>query len=244
MNTNLVSTHVFLYYEDTGISLLEELSKYYKGKIYLSLILNNKNNKHLLEYARKIFDIDLTYVENAGTDQYGFFHSMNKDFSQKPWIFFCHDKHPDKKLWMLDLVSILGNIEENYLLNNKCGMISCVKHINQVLSINDFINKYGNMAFEDRKGLVQSIHTIIWLKELQRILLEKFELIKEESLYPKFCSGNIFLARKNIIKKTHECIYESFFNKNVYRSDGEMAHALERFYFYVSECMGYHNLFI
>lgn len=244
MNNNLVSTHVFLYYGDTGIDLLEELSKHYTGKIYLSLVIDNKHNKKLLEYARKIFDIDLTYVQNAGTDQYGFFQSLKKDFSEKPWIFFCHDKHLDKRGWMLDLIDVLTNVDNDYLNNQRCGMISSHKYLNKVESMNDLLLNYGNMPFEHRKGLVQCMHTIIWLKELQRILLEKFELIKEESIYPRFCSGNIFLARKDIAQTTHSCIYDSFFNKNVYRTDGEVAHALERFYFYVSECMGYHNIFI
>lgn len=244
MNNQIISTHVFLYYKDTGIALIDELKKYYNGKIYLSLILNNPNNKILLEHSRKFFDLDITYVENAGTDQYGFFHSMKKDFSEKPWVFFCHDKHIDKKGWMLDLLDILVHTEDSYLNNNKCGIISSHKYINKVDSINDLLLTYGNMPFEGRKCLVQSMHTVIWLKELQRILLEKFELIKEESIYPRFCSGNIFLIKKDIVEKSHGCIYDSFFNKNVYRTDGEMAHALERFYFYVSECMGYHNIFI
>ena len=244
MNNQLVSTHAFLYYKDTGIDLLNKISQYCKGKLFLSLILNNPNNKIIISHARKLFDLDITYVENTGSDQGGFYQSFKKDYSEKSWIFFCHDKHIEKKEWMLDLLDIITNVEDNYLNNPKCGIISSSKYINKVESINDLLNTYGNMQFEGRKCLVQSMHTVIWLKELQRILLEKFELIKEESIYPRFCSGNIFLIRKDIVEKSHGCVYDSFFNKNVYRTDGEVAHGLERFYFYVSECMGYHNIFI
>lgn len=244
MNNNIISTHVFLYYEDTGIDLLNHIKQYCTGKIYLSLVLDNKANKKLIEYARKFFELDITYVENTGSDQYGFYNSFKKDLSEKPWIFFCHDKSQNKKDWMLELIEILANVSDDYLLNKKCGMISSAKYINKVSPINDLLIKYGNMDFKLRRSLIESIHTVIWLKELQRILLEKYTLIKEESVYPRFCSGNIFLAKKDVISTTHGCVYDDFFNKNLYRSDGEVAHGLERFYFYVSECLGYHNVFI
>jgi hypothetical protein len=244
MNNKIASTHVFLYYKDTGVELINQIKDYCSGKIFLSLILNNPNNKVLIQHARKFFDLDITYVENTGSDQYGFFSSFKKDLSEKPWVFFCHDKHINKKTWMIELIEILTNVEDDYLLNKKCGMISSLKYVNKVEDINSLLNNYGSMPFEHRKNLVQSIHTVIWLKELQRILLEKHELLKEQSLYPRFCSGNIFLAKRDVIGTTHSCIYEDFFNKNVYRTDGEVSHGLERFYFYVSECLGYHNIFI
>jgi uncharacterized protein (UPF0332 family) len=238
-----VSVHVFLYYEDMGSWLLYKLKEFYSGPIYLSLVKDNAHNKKLLTLARSLFDIDLTYVDNCGTDQVGFYKTMKKDKMPTKWILYLHDKSESKKQWLEDLINPLMNVNKNLLNSNHIGIISAESHKHKTYSIQEILNHFGKTAFNHRKKIVQNMHTVVWLKELQRILLEKHELIKENDIYPDFCAGIVFMARKEIVQKAHDCVYDEFFN-NYYREDGEVGHGLERFYFYVSQCMNYKNLFI
>ena len=127
--------------------------------------------------------------------------------------------------------------------NKNIGIISSNLHSHNTLSMTQIINLHGNVDFKYRKSIVESIHSVVWLKELQRILLDKYNIINDDYLYPQFCAGNVFIARKEIIEKAHGCVYENFFN-SAYRADGEVGHGLERFYFYVSQCLNYKNLYI
>jgi hypothetical protein len=246
INKHLCSVHLFLYYEinPVGLWLLEKLSSFYDGKVFLSLVKNNENNTDLLKAAENLFEIDVTYVNNYGTDQIGFCNTFPKDTLETDWVIFLHDKHYTKIQWLNNLIEPLRYVDLNSLNNiENIGIISSSKHKCKVQSINSLLNEQGNMFIENRKSLVESMHTVIWLKELQRMLLETHNLISEDDIYPTFCAGNIFLAKKDVVRIAHSCIYEKFFNKN-YRADGEVEHGLERFYFYVSKCMGYDNLFI
>ena len=243
ISDNIVSTHIFLYYDQIAQEVLDQLKTFYDGTIYLSLVENNPNNKRILSHAKSKFDTKTIFVKNKGTDQYGFYHSFKQDNSNTKWILYLHDKHPDKKEWLFDLINDLSKVTNKYLKQDNVGIFSSHKHKNQVKSMNEILTLYGNMSFCDRKNLVQSMHTILWLKELQRILLEKQDLVDENYLYPTFSAGNIFLATREVIKVSHDCVYETFFN-DCYRTDGEMAHGLERFYFYVSKCLKLNNIFI
>lgn len=244
MNSELVSTHVFLYYEDTGKYVIDELAKIYKGEIYLSLVDGNCSNDVLINYARHHFDIKIVYVENCGTDQYGFYHSFKFDDTNKPWIFYCHDKSNKKLNWLKDMLNTFTNIDDELLLREGVGIISSLKFKNKAISFEELLLEHTSTPYEHRKEIVQSMHTMIWLHELQRILLSKYELGEKNFKYPVFSSGNIFLIRKPILEKSHGCVHENHFNKGVYRTDGEVEHGLERFYYYVSNCMRYNNIFI
>lgn len=244
MNSDLVSTHVFLYYESSGKYLIEELSKIYNGEIYLSLVNGNCSNDVLVHYAKQHFDIKLVYVDNCGTDQYGFFHSFKFDNANKPWVFYCHDKHPSKLDWLQTMISTFENIEDRVLLDKKLGIISSIKYKNRVLPFDKILLEYINLDYSQRKDVVQCMHTLVWLNELQRILITKHNIGNKEYRYPTFSAGNIFLIRKEILEKSHDCIHEEFFNKGIYRTDGEVEHGMERFYYYVSQCMNFNNLFI
>jgi lipopolysaccharide biosynthesis protein len=243
MNDDLISAHMFLYYEDMSIEVLKRLNQFYGGHIYLSLVEGNKYNEEILLYAKKLFDTKVIYVPNRGSDQYGFYHSFKADKTNKEWVLYLHDKHPDKKEWLFNLIDDISKTTNKFLKQKNIGIISSDKHKQQAKSLNEILTLYGNIEFKYRKGVVQSMHTILWVKELQRILLEKHELICEEHLYPHFSAGNIFIANRKVIDVSHSCVYEEFFNDN-YRTDGEVAHGLERFYFYVSKCLGYNNIFI
>ena len=245
MNKDLVSAHVFLYYESIGKYVLDTLSKFYNGPLYLSLIENNCSNDILLTYAKNTFsDIRLVYIDNHGTDQYGFYSTFPYDNTNKPWIFYCHDKHPNKQKWLSDLLNIYVDLDDKLLLDSKAGMIACAQHKQQQASFEELLKVHESLKYKFRKEVVQSMHTLIWLHELERILLSKYNLGDKNFKCPEFSAGNIFLARREVIAYSHGCVYEEFFNKGVYRTDGEVGHGLERFYYYVSKCLQYNNIFI
>jgi hypothetical protein len=237
------SVHIFVYYKDEGIWLLRKLKEFYNGNIYISLISDGPNNKELISVAKNLFDISLTYVENMGTDQIGFYNTFKKDKLNTDWVLYLHDKKGDKQKWLEELIEPLKTVSYKQLNDENIGIISSNAHKRKVISINDLVLYHGNINFKYRKSLVENMHTVVWLKELQRILVNKYGLIREDKLYPEFCAGNVFIARRNVISKAHDCVYKEFFNP-FYKADGEIGHGMERFYFYVSECLGYDNLYI
>jgi len=244
MNSNKVSTHIFLYYESTGKYVLDTIAKFYSGPIYLSLVENNCSNDILINYSRHLFDeTKVLYVENCGTDQYGFYHIFKHDQSQTPWVFYAHDKHPSKLDWLSGLLEIYTNFNVDNIPQN-IGIVSSKGYKANQPSFEELLLEYSNSAYNHRKDVVQSMHTLIWLHELERLLLAKHNLGNKDFKCPTFSAGNIFLIRRGVVEKSHSCVYDEFFNKGVYRTDGEVEHGLERFYFYVSQCLGYENLFI
>jgi hypothetical protein len=236
--------HMFLYYESTGKYVIDTVSKFYKGPIFLSLVENNCHNDVLVNYAKYNFpDIKLLYSDNYGTDQYGFYQTLKHDDSKTPWVFYCHDKHPSKEGWLKDCLEPFIGLNQD-VFGKDVGIISSLKYKRSQLSFEQLLEDYAYVDYQYRKDIVESMHTLVWLHELERILLSKYKLGAKEFKHPVFSAGNILLIRRNILNKTHGCVYEQFFNKGIYRTDGEVEHGLERFYFYVSQCMGYNNLFI
>ena len=61
---------------------------------------------------------------------------------------------------------------------------------------------------------------------------------------PEFTAGNVFFIRTNILSQALQCVLDPNFFEKVYRMDGDVAHALERFYFYVSTSLDYKNVFL
>jgi hypothetical protein len=247
---NNTSVHLHLYYEDAGSYLLKKLSKIWNGKIYLSLVHNNCANDILLSLANSIFsDIDIVYVDNKGTDQYGFLHSFKLNNEDTKWILYWHDKHLSKKQWLDDLTDLFcidENIQEIKRYTNdisSCGIISSAKCRNKALSFHQIAELSPYMAIEYRQNIVRSYHAIIWLKELQYLFKQRYNLYDENEIYPEFSAGTVFLARRDIVAKAHSVVHDNYF-EDCYRADGDVGHALERFYHYVSKCLGYTNKFI
>lgn len=245
MNSNLVSAHMFLYYGETGEYVLDTVSKFYNGSLYLSLVENNSNNDFFLNIAKEKFeDIRVVYVSNCDTDQYGFYNSFKHDFEKTPWIFYCHDKHPNKRGWLQQMLSVYKDVSEDILTQHNNGIISSEKYKRQQPSFEELLSTYASYSYEYRKEIVQSMHTLIWLHELEKILLSKYDIGNKDFKCPTFSAGNTFLIRRDVVEKSHGCVYEKFFNHGIYRTDGEVEHGLERFYFYVSQCLGYENIYI
>lgn len=244
------SVHLHIYYEDAGIYLLEKISKIWNGKIYLSLINNNCSNKIILLKAKEIFsDIDVIYINNKGTDQYGFLHSFKLNKDNTRWVLYVHDKHMSKKEWFDDLVDIFIDKQNENLIDkytrhiSSCGIISSSKRKDKIFDpvyLNEVSN---NTIFEHRQQVVRNLQCLCWFKELQNLFKLNYNLYSEEVSNMYFTAGTIFLIRKDILYKVHNIIHNNFF-ENCYREDGDIGHAMERFYFYASQCMGHTNKFI
>lgn len=239
------SAHIFLYYESIGIEVLNKIKLVYNGPIFLSLINNNCANDIFINLAKTLFpEIYISYIDNYGTDQYGFYTSFKHDKLDTSWILYCHDKHENKRTWLFNLINIFENINNSLLSNTSYGIISSSHHKMKQPSFEEILTILNDLPYEFRKNTVEHMHTLVWLYELQRIYLSKYGSGDKENKHPTFTAGNIFLIRRNIVEHAHSCVHDNFFNKNVYRSDGEVGHGLERFYYYVSKCMKYDNLFI
>lgn len=245
-----ISIHLHIYYEDMGLYLLNKLSKIWNGKIYLSLVNNNCANPIFLTTAKSLFsDIDIIYVDNKGTDQYGFYHSFKLNKEDTKWILYWHDKHINKKAWLDDITDIYCNKDNNNIIDrltsdmSSCGMISSSKHRLKTNTLNQIAELSPYISFENRQKLVRNFQSLLWLKELQYLFKTKYDIYSEEEAFPYFTAGTIFLIRRDIVEKVHSVVHENFF-ENCYREDGDVGHALERFYFYASKCLGYTNKFI
>lgn len=248
LNKDLLSVHVHLMYLEPSKYILDLLSEVWDDKIYLSLIEGNKHNPTILSYAKQRFpSILVKYVANKGTDQYGFMHSFKINNEETPWIMYIHDKHLSKLDWLdQTLLPILHSETINpLLLDDNNGIISSGYHkwVMRVENEEELTAKSKYMPFNMKHCLVRVRHTLAWLRELQYILVQKTGFIDTDNINPKFTAGNIFIARRNVVNMAMSCIHENFFEDH-YRPDGDVAHAMERFYYYVATCLKYDIKFI
>jgi len=245
-----ISVHAHIFYEDAGIYLLNKLAKLWSGKVYLSLIKDNCANEVFLSLAHTLFSsVDYVLVENKGTDQYGFIKSFQQNKEQTKWILYWHDKHISKQKWFDDLTDIFLDENNNKVLQrytgniSSCGIVSSSKHKTVTSSLVDLASIGHNIGIDNRQKLVRSFHTLFWLKELQFLFKLNYNIYNEEHAFPMFTAGNVFLIRREILTKVHNIIHDNYF-ENFYREDGDVGHALERFYYYASSCLGYQNRFL
>ena len=244
-----ISLHLHLFYEDMGLYLLDRLSKVWDDKIYLSLANGNPPNTALLNKAEEHFDVNVTYVENKGNAQWGFINSVKNNSDDTEYILYLHDKTLDKKKWLDGIAEIFltkENLQNSFKRiggHSRIGIVASSKYRNKVPTYEEIMINHRMFNFCDRGGVLRLVHTLFWLKELQFIFSKMYDLSgNEEQIYPEYCMGTIFLARRSIIDFAHSCIHENFF-EGLYRRDGNVEHALERFYYYVSLCLGYQNEF-
>lgn len=244
-NTELFSLHLHLYYYEPSKTLLEKLAPVWDSKLYLSIVENNDDNNNILSCARSLFkEVIVSENPNKGNDQYGFYKSfqMNKDESH--WIFFAHDKHIDKLSWMNELIDPLVRNTRfiNYLARQEdVGLIAAntEKHTSRQY-VEEELNSIGEVCSHDERiKVIKSKQTLIWLRELQRILIKQNNLTQiHDPNALTFIAGNMFIIRRNILEKCHNCLHENFFS-NYYTEDGDVGHGLERFYFYAPLCLSY-----
>lgn len=249
LNKEKVEVHLHLWYEDVSIYLLKKLKKHWDGRINISLLHDSESNKNILDFASDNFqEVNTVYVPNRGTDQNGFFASYQNHSEGKDWIFYAHDKSNDKLEWIDQITDPLLEQEKtvNKLMQDEnSGIISSGNpvRLERLRSEEDLIALDKTMQFHHKHRVVLCRQTLIWLRELQYILYEKHGLINKNNLNFKFTAGTMFLIDKRVLTLVHDCIHENFFPAH-YREDGDMPHALERFYFYVSICLEQKNHFI
>lgn len=239
------SAYLHLYYRDTGEFLLNQLKNVWNDEIFVSLVNGNKNNDYLVKIANSLFKkVNITMIDNKGTDQFGFYASFKYYNNNKEWILYWHDKSIDKILWLSELISIFYDENDtinNLIKDNNIGIISSKKRKQKIKTMEDLVAESKICPLLGRKSLVQQYHTMCWLQEL--IFLFDLFYKKRIEMNQSFADGTVFLIRSDIVKSVHKCIMPNSF-ENFYRTDGDVGHALERFYYYASECMGYHNIFI
>ena len=234
-------------YEEEGLYLLEQLGSVWKGKVYMSLIKdNNDANNQVMRLAKDLFSsTEVTLVENRGNDQWGFLNTYKKNKDDTKYVLYLHDKKD--KGWLEQLIEPFITKEAlehslSIIRDDLVGIVSAESRKQDSLTSKGLMQKYEGVATEFRGKLVLSCQTVRWLKELQYILAYGDGLALE-NLYPEFCAGAIFLAKRDVVTTAHKCVHPNFFTPH-YATDGEVEHGLERFYFYVSECLGYENEYV
>jgi len=245
LDSNLFSVHLHLYYKEPSISLLNAIRKGWDGKVYISVVTGNENNDDIIKVAKELFkEVIVVENENRGNDQYGFYKSFKKNNDETDWIFYAHDKHESKMDWMHELIAPMVKHTEaiNHLASQeKIGLIATkTEQYTFIQMTEEQLNHLGDSCSpEERIKIIQSKQTLVWLRELQRALVKQNDLQNihdPNSLV--FVAGNIFLIRRSILQKCHNCLHENFFDR-YYRPDGDVGHGLERFYFYAPLCLNF-----
>lgn len=241
-------THLF--YRNPAMYLLDQLRTLGDHSIRISLLKDGKYNDEILDHANSIFtDVNQVVIEeNRGSDQWGLYNLYLEflDDVDTDWIFYTHDKHLSKLDWLDEISEPL--LEHDYLEkeleNFETGMISTYNWKLTVESESEITDRAKELPQSKRAFLVRQRHTLCWLRELQFILLQNSGFQDMDNVNPEFTAGNVFFIRANILSQALQCVLDPNFFEKVYRMDGDVAHALERFYFYVSTSLGFKNEFI
>jgi hypothetical protein len=143
----------------------------------------------------------------------------------------------------LDPIINNANMVNDLIERDTCGMIASERMNRKIDIEEDLISQSKYINFEYLYNVVQAKHTLSWIRELQYILYNKHKMINKENINFNFAAGNIFLIRNDVLKISHSCVHENWF-PTYYRTDGDVSHGLERFYFYVSICMNYINEYL
>lgn len=249
LNKELIEVHAHLWYEDVSIYLLDKLREAWDGRVNLSLIKDAESNQAIVSHSEKLFpEVRYIEVKNLGNDQSGFKQSFTKNTEDKPWVFYVHDKNKIKQNWIDDIVDPIvcqPNRVNSLIEKEEIGLISSGNPTRRMDILNEekLIDYDRRTPIPEKKRIVLSRQTLVWLRELQYILYEKHGFIAKENLNFSFTSGTMFVIRSDVTAMAHSCIHDNYF-PDFYREDGDMPHALERFYYYVSICLDYRNEFI
>ena len=243
-----IQVHMHLYYKDPSIYLMDKIRQKWDGRVNISLNEGGEANDTIVEYAKKIFpEVRTAKTPNLGNDQIGFKKSVitNKE-PDKDWILYVHDKSQDKQKWVDDIVDPIINQEEvvdELIEKDEYGIISSAKRCNKIFDEEYLIEFSKKCKLSEKNLVVGSRHTLVWLRELQYILYDIHGFIDRKNINFQFTAGTMFLINEDIVKLSHDCIHENYFEKQ-YRPDGKVEHALERFYYYVSACLRKKIMFI
>lgn len=248
LNNDNIQVHMHLFYKEPSIYLMDKISKKWNGRVNISVNDDGKDNEAILSHANKIFpEVKVVVTQNVGNDQMGFKNSISVNSEEnKNWILYVHDKSADKQRWVDEIVDPIINQEDvvlGLIEQDEFGIISAANKCQEILDEEYLVELSKRCKLEEKYSIVGSRHTLIWLRELQYILYSKHGLINKQHINFKFTAGTMFLAHKDVVNISHDCVHQSFFEKQ-YRPDGKVEHALERFYYYVSACLRKKIMFI
>ena len=244
------SLHVHLFYEDESIHLLDKLRRVWPHKVYASLNKNGHGNDAIIKYLRFHFnEVDITLVDNKGNDQYGFWHSFKKNKDDTEYIFYFHDKKDREEgdkatdpFFNHDThPSSLGDFA-GIMDDRKIGIISSKETNQKMLSYQEVqVSHRDNFYNDDDNVGTHRLNCVLHLNTITRFdeLVSHLRFLKRDVIghhtplvYPKFSSGNVLMATRNIIETVHSAILEEYFQDG-YQTDGQVEHAMERLYYYV-----------
>ena len=237
---------------DVGVRLLNELSKVWDDKLHLSLVQGGDNDK-IIKTANNHFEVITTYVTNSSTDQIGFFHSLKKNKEDTDYILYLHDT-PTWEGVLEESIAIFLNPpslakslksirnDPPQFAGSKVGIVAAGKTRQKTEEFPKVLVNNYDLPLPNRAGVVRSLQTIVWLKELQNLMAKKYGILSEKNHYPPFAADCFFLLRRDVAEVAHVCLHDKHFEEHS-RSDGNVEHGLERFYFYVSLALNYVNVF-
>jgi hypothetical protein len=230
-----IELHCHLWYSDKYKNLLDKLGSKFNNRINLSLISGCDHNDKIIEYAKSKFkDVRYVTVDNCGTDQNGFLKSYDVNKEMKEWVLYTHDKADET--WTMDLVDPLLTDEAlKYCEDGESGIITSSKRHTILPSQEEIDNQCQKTLPELKHTVIPLQSTIIWLTQLQDNL-KQLHHMQDTLLNLEFTAGTMFLSRSLILRLAHTCVEPEFF-KTGHQPDGEVEHAMERFYFYVNNCL-------
>lgn len=221
----------------SALDIIKRLKKVWNGSVTVSLVKDAEHNAVIRKALEESFE-DLTIKEykNRGTDQYGFWRNFGEKQDKKGWCFSIHDKTDMK--WIRDILyKILDNykaVNEVIHEDNDVGIIvGDDKYYMAIRTEEELIEETKVISTSLVRQNLLAKHMLCWLRQLQWMAYQNSGGIPIKEINFNFCAGNIFIARNDVVEISHECLQDNFFEE-FYRKDGDIGHALERFYFYIN----------
>lgn len=244
LNNKKISVYLHLYYEQISKDILQQLSTVYNGDLFISLNENGDGNDSIVECANTLFPNQKhVVVNNMGSDQWGFYKNYKQNPPPTDWVLYIHDKKEQEKEWLEDLIQpfIVQFSKINALIENpNIGIISSQLRKNNIVSGKELIKVMNNSHKRNYLKILRAKETVNWIHVLLALKGITIENLQEKC----FCAGNMFICRKNILDEImNNLIIDEFFEPG-YRPDGCVEHAMERFYFLLSEGLGFTNKYI
>ena len=257
-NLDKFSTHIHLSYREPAQELLILLSKVWRGRlIHLSLNNGGEDNEEILRFAEKLFEVKTTFVENMGTDQWGFRNSLIDNEEDTENILYLHDKkdipwmvracHPllesSCKAFALMEDGEIGLVGSNYVRQKILTYEEVLDH-HQPHTIMDRNRGVWDLYKANGAQIVRSLTTLGWYQILARDLGNAFNIGTHANIFDIFFpAGTIFMAKRQLVHMAHACASNSYFESG-YMNDGKVEHALERFYGYVCKSLNLRDVYI
>ena len=252
------STHIHLSYRESAQELLILLSKVWRGRlIHLSLNNGGEHNEEILKFAEKLFEVKTTFVEDMGNDQWGFINSFRDSEEETDNILYLHDKK--NITWMVGACGPLlekGCEAFNLMGEREIGLVGAHSVRQKILTYEKALEYHQPHRVADKnrgvwdiyestaKRTIRSLKTLCWYQILVRELASAFQIGTHRNISDSFFpAGTIFMAKRQLVQVAHTCVLDDFFESG-YVADGQVEHALERFYGYVCNSLNLRDVYI